>query len=47
MTNHPAALNTSAPQQPPKLGIETVVALAGTALAASLLVLTAMYAGPL
>jgi hypothetical protein len=31
----------------PKLGAETVVALAGTAFSAILLVLTAMYAGPL
>ena len=31
----------------PKLGAETAVALAGTAFSAMLLVLTAMYAGPL
>ncbi len=31
----------------PKLGVETTVALAGTAFSAILLILTAMYAGPL
>ncbi len=35
------------PPRPPKLGMETVVALAGTAFVALLLVLTAMDAGPL
>src|SRR6266705_2609777 len=33
--------------RPSKLGMETMVALAGTAFAAILLVITAMYAGPL
>src|SRR5208282_1047441 len=35
------------PPRPPKLEAETAVALAGTAFSAMLLVLTAMYAGPL
>ena len=47
MTVHPANLKTTFPPRLPKLGAETAVALGGTAFSAVLLVLTAMYAGPL
>jgi hypothetical protein len=47
VTVHPANLKTTFMSRLPKLEVETVVALAGTAFAALLLVLTAMYAGPL
>ncbi|MGO9000811.1 MAG: hypothetical protein ACLQHM_02465 [Limisphaerales bacterium] len=47
MTVHPANLKITFPPRPPKLEAETAVALAGTAFSAMLLVLTAMYAGPL
>ena len=47
MTVHQANLKSTFPLRPPKLGAETAVALAGTAFSALLLVLTAMYAGPL
>lgn len=47
MTDHQANLKTTPPPRPPKLEVEKVVALAGTLLVAFLLVLTAMYAGPL
>jgi hypothetical protein len=45
MADHQA--NLTSPARPPKLGLETAVALAGTAFSAILLVLTAMYAEPL
>jgi hypothetical protein len=44
---HQANLKSTSPVRPPKPGAETAVALAGTAFSAMLLVLTAMYAGPL
>jgi len=44
---YPASLKSTFLTRPPKLGAETAVALAGTAFSALLLVLTAMYAGPL
>ena len=47
MTVHPANLKTSSPARPLKPGAEVAVALAGTAFAAVLVVVTAMYAGPL
>gem|GEM_PF-649048 len=47
MTDHQANLKITSLPRPPKLGIEAVVALAGTAFSAILLVLTAMHAGPL
>ncbi|HEX3855796.1 MAG TPA: hypothetical protein VHY30_00695 [Verrucomicrobiae bacterium] len=47
MTVHPANLKNTFMSRLPKLKLETAVALAGTAFAALLLVLTAMYAGPL
>jgi hypothetical protein len=47
VTVHQANLKTMSPPRPPKLGAETAVALAGTAFSAILLVLTAIYAGPL
>ena len=47
MTNHQPQLETASRPRPPRLGLETVAALAGTAFAAVLLVLKAMYAGPL
>jgi hypothetical protein len=47
VTVHQANLKITSPPRPPKLGAETAVALAGTAFSAMLLVLTAMYAGPL
>jgi hypothetical protein len=47
VTVHPANLKTTSPTRSPKLGAETAVALAGTAFSAILLVLTAIYAGPL
>jgi hypothetical protein len=47
VTVYQANLKTAFPLRPPKLGAETAVALAGTAFSAILLVLTAMYAGPL
>ena len=47
MAVHQANLKTAFPSRLPKLGAETAVALAGTAFSAILLVLTAMYAGPL
>jgi hypothetical protein len=47
VTVHQANLKTTSPTRPPKLGAETAVALAGTAFSAILLVLTALYAGPL
>ena len=46
MTVHQANFKTSLTRLP-KLGVETAVALAGTVFSAGLLVLTAMYAGPL
>lgn len=46
MTNHPAA-DTPAPRPVAKLDMETAAALAGTLFVALLMVLTAMYAGPL
>jgi hypothetical protein len=45
MADHQA--NLTSPARSPKPGLETAVALAGTAFSAILLVLTAMYAGPL
>jgi hypothetical protein len=47
VTDHQAKLKIAFPPRLPKPGAETAVALAGTAFAALLLVLTAMYAGPL
>jgi hypothetical protein len=47
VTIHPANFKNTFMSRLPKLELETVVALAGTAFAAFLLVLTAMYAGPL
>jgi hypothetical protein len=47
VTVHPANLKTMSRLRSSKLGAETAVALAGTAFSAVLLVLTAMYAGPL
>ena len=47
MTVYPANLKTMSRLRLPKLGAETAVALAGTVFSAVLLVLTAMYAGPL
>ena len=47
MTVHPANLKILSRLRSPKLGAETAVALAGTVFSAVLLVLTAMYAGPL
>jgi hypothetical protein len=47
MTDHTANIETMSPPQPPKPGMETVVALVGTTFTALLLTLTAMYAGPL
>ena len=44
---HRANLKTTLPPRPPKPGMETLVAVAGTAFSAIFLVLTAMYAGPL
>ena len=44
---HPAKLKITSPLRWSKPGAETAVALAGTAFSALLLVLTAMYAGPL
>jgi hypothetical protein len=47
VTAHPANFKNTFMSRLPKLELETVVALAGSAFAAFLLVLTAMYAGPL
>jgi hypothetical protein len=47
VTVHQANLKIRSWLRPPKFGAETTVALAGTAFPALLLVLTAMYAGPL
>ena len=47
MTVYQANLKTEFPPRLPKLGAETAVALAGTAFSVILLVLIAMYAGPL
>jgi hypothetical protein len=47
VTVHQANFKTMSLTRLPKLGAETAVALAGTAFSALLLVLTAMYAGPL
>jgi hypothetical protein len=47
MTVQQANLKTTSLTRPPKFGAETAVALAGTAFSAMLLVLTAMYTGPL
>ena len=47
MTVAQANLKTTSPTRPPRLGAETAVALAGTVFSAVLLILTAMYAGPL
>jgi hypothetical protein len=47
MTVQQANLKTRSPMRRSKPGAETIVALAGTAFSAILLVLTAMYAGPL
>jgi hypothetical protein len=47
VTIQPANLKSAFPMRLPKPGPETAVALAGTAFAAVLVVLTAMYAGPL
>ena len=47
MTDHQTYFKTAFPLRLPKPGLETAVALAGTVFSAVLLVLTAMYAGPL
>lgn len=47
VTVHQAILKTMSPPHPKKLGMETAVALAGTAFSAILLALTAVHAGPL
>jgi hypothetical protein len=47
VTVHPANLKIMSRLRSPKLGAEAAVALAGTAFSSVLLVLTAMYAGPL
>jgi hypothetical protein len=47
MTVDQAHLKAASPTRPPKLGVETAVALAGTVFSAVLLVLMAMYARPL
>ena len=47
MTDHTANIDTMSSPQPSKSGMETVVALVGTAFTALLLTLTALYAGPL
>ena len=47
MIDHQTHFKTAFPLRLPKPGLETAVALAGTVFSAILLVLTAMYAGPL
>jgi len=47
VTVHQANFKTMSLKRLPKPGSETIVALAGTVFSAGLLILTAMYAGPL